>query len=125
MSEEKKSIAQLLRTAEVFRDPHATAGDDKWREALLLEFDGQAVGGPVARPDMPAGAPLRPRHLLLMAPAGVALFFAGWWVGRGGVSSEELAAVPVAAWLGCAGLAAGLTLIRRGWPGLGIGRRDL
>ena len=119
MSEEKKSIAQLLRTADVYRDQDHPATDDRWREALLMEFDGEAAAAPAARTDTAADAPLRPRHLLMMAPAGVALFFAGWWIGRGGVSSEELAAVPVAVWIGCAGLAAGLTLVRWGFPGFG------
>ena len=58
----------------------------------------------------------------MMSPAGVVLFGLGWWVGRGGVSAEEIAAVPPGVWVACAAVVAGATLLWHGVPRLGFGR---
>jgi hypothetical protein len=75
-----------------------------------------------AAAEQAAAAPLRPRHLLMMSPAGVALFGLGWWVGRGGVSPDEIAAVPAAAWVISAAIIAGASLAWYGLPMLRFGR---
>lgn len=96
---EEKTLAQLLRSTEVWREgDRAPAGRD-WREAVLADFD-----HPVPAPFRPAATgrepvPLQIRHLAMMAPAGLGLFLAGWLVGSGGLALDRLAAVPPLAWI--------------------------
>ncbi len=94
---EKKSLAQLLRTSEVYQDAdHAPAGPD-WREALLSDFEHVA---PAPRTkDVPVRAPLQSHHLLMLAPAGAGLFLAGWMLGSGRLALDRLAAVPPTVWM--------------------------
>ena len=123
MTDERKSVRRLLERAGTYTDPAAPAPGTDWRDAVLATIaeEADAEAPRPAAPQEEAG-PLRPRHLLLMSPAGLALFGLGWWVGRGGVSAEELAVVPSVTWVVCAGLIAGASLAWYGVPRLGIGR---
>jgi len=119
---EDKSVGRLLRTADVYRDADAPAPAAGWREALLMDFDEAPQPAETSVVIAETAAPLRPRHLLMMAPMGVALFLLGWWLGRGGVSTEEFTAVPPSVWVGCAGAIAGLTLLWTGLPAIRLRR---
>jgi len=118
MSEERKKIDRLLRNAGTYRDPEVPTPGTGWRDAVLMaipeEADAEASASPVV-PTVEAG-PLRMRHLIMMSPAGIALFGLGWWVGRGGVSADELAAVPPAVWIVSAAIVAGASLAWYGVP---------
>lgn len=113
---EKKNLAQLLRSAEVWRETDQTPAGRDWREAVLADFD-----HPVPAPSRSAArghehVPLQTRHIAMMAPAGLGLFFAGWLLGSGRLALEKLAAVPPLAWIaGAAAFSLGV-LVWRGLP---------
>ena len=123
MNDDRKSVKRLLRSAASYQDPDAPAPDSSWRDTVLLSVP-EAADAEAARPTVPRieAGPLRPRHLLMMSPAGLALFGLGWWLGRGGVSTEELAAVPAAAWVASAAVIAGASLAWYVLPSLRYGR---
>lgn len=124
MSEQRHSVDRLLRRAGSFSDPATPTPGTDWRESLLLQIADEEHPA-TARPPAAevAAGPLRLRHLVMMSPAGVALFGLGWWVGRGGVSPEEIAAVPSAVWLAGAAIIAVGTLWWIGVPRMHF-RRD-
>jgi len=117
---EKRSLAQLLRTEDVFRDDDRSPGDGAWREALLAGFEHPGVAPRRPAEATPAErAPLQAHHLLTLAPAGAGLFVAGWLLGSGRLAVERLATLHPAVWIACAavvsvGVLAGRGLLRRG-----------
>jgi len=120
MTEDRKSVRRLLASADVYGDREPLADRRDWRAAVLAaipeEGEARARRRPPAREA--ESAPLRPHHLLALAPLGAMLFGLGWWIGRGGVSAAELAAVPAGAWVAGAVAVAGVALGWRGAPSL-------
>jgi hypothetical protein len=125
MSEDHQSVGRWLQSAGTYSDPDAPAPGTGWREALLLTVAEDAETAAAARQAAarePESAPLRMRHLVMLSPAGAALFGLGWWVGRGGVSAQEIAAVPAGVWVACAAAVAAIALLWHGVPLVRIGR---
>lgn len=104
MSDERKTLAALLRQRAVYEDVEAPDPDPRWKEALLTELDLEAAV-PAARSEPaaadPASTPLTLRHVGLMAPFGAALFLLGYWLGKEGAAAD-LSAVHPAWWVGAA-----------------------
>jgi hypothetical protein len=111
-----KTLAQLLRSGEVWREAdHAPAGRD-WREAVLAEFEHPVPAPARAAAHRREHVPLQARHIAVMAPAGLGLFLAGWLLGSGHLALERLAAAPPLAWIaGAAAFSLGV-LAWRGLP---------
>jgi len=113
---EKKTLAQLLRGAEVWRETDHVPAGRNWREAVLADFE-----HPVPATCRPAAhrrehVPLQTRHIAMMAPAGLGLFLAGWLLGSGRLALERLAEVSPLAWIaGAAAFSLGV-LAWRGLP---------
>jgi hypothetical protein len=116
MPDDRKSVRRLLERPGTYADPATSETSAGWRDAVLAAVPDQAET-PLHPEEAPEpDGPLRPRHLLMMSPAGVALFGLGWWVGRGGVTADELAAVPPEVWVACAAMIAAASLAWFGWP---------
>ncbi len=124
MTEERKNVGRLLRNSGTFRDSETPTPGTGWRDTVLMSIPEEADMEATVRPAAPTieAGPLRMRHLIMVSPAGIALFGLGWWVGRGGVSADELGTVPPAAWIACAAIVAGASLAWYGLPMLRFGR---
>jgi len=108
---EKKNLAQLLRSADVYGKPPETEKSPPWQEALLQQFDHpQPELSRWSQPGLEQGpVPLQWHHVLTMAPAGLGLFLAGWLAGQNSELPLRLMEIPVLAWVGCSiALSAGL-----------------
>jgi len=113
-----KTLAALLRERAVYEDANAGDPDPRWKEALLADLDLEAsLPGADREPATEsADAPLRLRHLGLMAPFGAALFLAGYWLGNEGATAADLASIHPFVWIGVALGVASFSLIRFGRP---------
>ena len=117
MNDDRKTLAALLRERAVYEDAEAPALDPRWKDALLADLDLEAsLPGTERAPVDPAEAPLRLRHLGLMAPFGAALFLAGYWAGTEGASAADLARIHPFWWVGIALGVATVSLVRFGRP---------
>ena len=98
---DKKTVSQWLRNKDAFEGAEAAPPTSQWREALLADYEHPTmVQAPVEEPER--RAPLQVHHLVLMAPAGVALFGLGWMFGNGAVALEQVARISPLVWMGLA-----------------------
>ncbi|MCP4573482.1 MAG: hypothetical protein GY838_14085 [bacterium] len=118
MSEDRKTVASLLRLRSTYEDEGAADPDPRWKDALLADLDLEASLPRAERPTAADAteAPLRLRHLGMLAPLGAALFLAGYWFGAEGMTTADLAQVHPAWWVGIALSIAAGSLLRFGRP---------
>lgn len=100
---EKKSLAQLLRSSEVYGQPEHKDDSAPWQESLLQQFEHPEPGSHQARqmPPVPHQTPLQWHHVLTMAPAGLGLFLAGWIGGQSTDLTLRIMEVSPLAWIAC------------------------
>ncbi len=113
-----KSLAQLLRTADVFQDETpqdetSQAEGDSWRTTLSEQFEQPVSAVAVPGPES-VKTPLQWHHVSMMAPAGAGLFLAGILVGGGAEFLEKMGSVSPLTWVVGAGVSSlGFLIWRR------------
>ncbi len=111
----KRTLSRWLRSEEVYRSEESAPASQEWRETLLADYEHSTPQERGPAPEI--RTPLQVHHLVLMAPAGVALFGLGWFFGSGAAAADQLARISPLVWVvGALVSSAGFMI----WRGKGI-----
>ncbi len=111
----KRTLSRWLRSEEVYRGEESAPPGPEWRETLLADYEHNVPQKREPAPEI--RTPLQVHHLVLMTPAGVALFGLGWFFGSGAAAADQVARISPLVWvIGALVSSAGFMI----WRGKGI-----